>query len=116
MDWFQQLFTRRRHYEELSESIREHLDEKIADLMDRGMTKGQAKQVAHREFGNVTRIQERSREVWQWPNFESILSDLKYAFRQIRKASGRRTFPHLTRLLLDHASSAARGPSFQRHG
>jgi putative ABC transport system permease protein len=88
MGWFQQLFTRHRHYEELSESIREHLDEKIAELMDRGMTKGQAEQIARREFGNVTRIEERSREVWQWPTFESILSDLKYAFRQIGKAPG----------------------------
>ena len=32
MNWFRQLFTRRRRYNELSESIREHLDEKIADL------------------------------------------------------------------------------------
>jgi putative ABC transport system permease protein len=76
MAWLQQLFTRRRHYEELSASIREHLEEKIADLMDGGRTKGQAEQIGRREFGNVTQIEERSREVWQWPTFESILSDL----------------------------------------
>lgn len=35
MNWLAQLFSRRRRYDELSESIREHLDEKIADLMDR---------------------------------------------------------------------------------
>jgi hypothetical protein len=84
----QPLFTRNRHYEELSESIGEHLDEKTADLMDVGMTKGQAVQVARLEFGNVTQIEERSRELWQWPTLESMLSDLKYAFRQIGKASG----------------------------
>jgi len=28
MGWFRQLFTRRRRYDELSESIREHLEEK----------------------------------------------------------------------------------------
>ena len=40
MRWFTQLFTRRRRrYEELSETIREHLEEKIADLTDRGMTR-----------------------------------------------------------------------------
>jgi hypothetical protein len=33
-----EIFTRRRRYMELSESIREHLSEKIADLMDQGMT------------------------------------------------------------------------------
>jgi hypothetical protein len=56
--------------------------------MDRGMTKGQAEHVGRREFGNVTRVEDRNREVWQWPAFESILSDLKYAVRQIRKAPG----------------------------
>ena len=38
MRWLNQLFMRRRRYNELSESIREHLEEKIADLMDVGMT------------------------------------------------------------------------------
>ena len=51
MNWLRQLFSRRRRYDELSESIREHLDEKIADLMDRGMMREQAEQTARREFG-----------------------------------------------------------------
>jgi hypothetical protein len=42
MNWITQLFTRRRHYDELSESIREHLDEKISDLIDSGMTSEEA--------------------------------------------------------------------------
>jgi hypothetical protein len=88
MSWLGQLFSRRRRYDELSESIREHLDEKIADLMDHGMTPDEAERAARREFGNVTRIEERSREVWQWSALESILSDLKYAARQLQKAPG----------------------------
>lgn len=39
MKWIKQMFTRRRRYDELSESIREHLDEKIEDMIDRGMTR-----------------------------------------------------------------------------
>ena len=81
MNWLTQLFTRRRRYDELSESIREHLEEKIADLMDRGMTREQAEHAAHREFGNVTLIEKRSREVWQWPSLESIGADVKFALR-----------------------------------
>jgi hypothetical protein len=88
MNWLTQLFGRRRRYEELSATIREHLDEKIADLTDRGMTWEQAEQAARREFGNVTLIEERSREVWQWPTLESILSDANSGFRQLRKAPG----------------------------
>jgi len=86
MNWFKQLFSRRRRYTELSESIREHLDEKIADLMDRGMTREQAESTARREFGSVTRIEERSREVWQWPGVEGILADIRYAIRQLFKS------------------------------
>lgn len=88
MGWIRQLFSRRRRYDELAETIREHLNEKIADLMDRGMTQEQAESTAHREFGNVTRIEERSREVWQWPTLESIWSDIKFALRQLRRSPG----------------------------
>jgi macrolide transport system ATP-binding/permease protein len=88
MNRMKQLFTRSRRYDELSEAIREHLDEKIADLMDRGMTREQAESAARREFGNVTRIEERSREVWQWPILESILIDLRFAFRQLYRSPG----------------------------
>jgi predicted permease len=88
MNWLTQLFTRRRRYNELSESIREHLDEKIADLMEDGMPRAQAEQTARREFGNVTLMQERSREEWQWPALESILADLKLILRRLRKSPG----------------------------
>jgi macrolide transport system ATP-binding/permease protein len=88
MRWLKQLFSRRRRYDELSASIREHLDEKIADLIDRGMTREQAEQTARRKFGNVTRIEESSREVWQWITVESILADLRYTLRQLSRAPG----------------------------
>ncbi|MGC2661035.1 MAG: permease prefix domain 1-containing protein [Bryobacteraceae bacterium] len=38
---------RRRRYNELSESIREHLDEKIADLMNHGMSQEEAERIKH---------------------------------------------------------------------
>ncbi len=88
MRWLKQLFTRRRRYDELSETIREHLDEKIADLMNRGMTRVQAEQAARREFGNVTLIEQRSREVWQWPGIDQLLEDLRIALRTLAKAPG----------------------------
>jgi hypothetical protein len=61
MNWIRGLVSRRRRYDELSESIRGHLNEKIADLMDRGMTREQAERTARREFGNVARIEENLR-------------------------------------------------------
>ena len=52
------------------------------------MTREQAERAVRRDFGNVTQIEERSREVWQWPTFESILADLRYTLRQLRRAPG----------------------------
>ena len=88
MGWVEQLFARRRCYNELSQSIQEHLEEKIADLMDRGMTREEAERTTRREFGNVTLIEQRGREVWQWSRLESILADLRFGLRQFRKAPG----------------------------
>ncbi len=80
------LFARRGRYDELSASIQEHLDEKIADLMDSGLSREDAERAARREFGNVARIEERSREVWQWRRLESLAADAKYALRQLTKS------------------------------
>jgi predicted permease len=88
MTWLKQLFTRRRRYNELSEAIREHLEEKIANSMDEGMTREEAEQTARCEFGNVTLIEQRSREVWQWPTLESIWADVRYALRQLKNSPG----------------------------
>ena len=88
MRWLKQLFTRRRRYDELSEMICQHIEEKIDDLIDTGMTRDDAQATARREFGNVTLIEQRGREVWQWPTLESILSDTRYALRRLHKSPG----------------------------
>jgi predicted permease len=88
MTWLNQLLTRRRRYNELSEAIREHLEEKIADSMDQGMTRKEAERAARCEFGNVTLIEQQSREVWQWPTLESIWADMRYALRQLKNSPG----------------------------
>jgi hypothetical protein len=57
---FKQHFSRRRRYDELSQSIQEHLDETIADLVDNGMSREEAARAARRQFGNVALLEERS--------------------------------------------------------
>jgi len=82
------MFSRRKRYNQLSESVHEHLAERVADLVAAGVPREAAEFQARREFGNVTRIEEQSREVWQWPRLESLLADVKYALRQMKKSPG----------------------------
>jgi len=83
MRWLAEFFSRRRRYQDISISIQEHLAERTEELMADGLSRKQAEHAARREFGNVTLLEERSREVWQWPAIESILADLKFAFRRL---------------------------------
>jgi hypothetical protein len=88
MSWIKQLFSRRRLYGDLSEEIREHLEEKIEELVAGGMSRKEAEAAARREFGNVTLTEEDSRTVWRWPSIEDFLMDLRYGARMLRKNPG----------------------------
>src|ERR1700674_3580254 len=63
MSWFKQFFSRRRLYNDLSEEIRAHLDEKIDELVASGMPRKEATRAARREFGNLTLVEEDSRSI-----------------------------------------------------
>src|SRR5437660_1023936 len=86
MSWVKQLFSRRRLYGDLSEEIREHLEEKIDELAASGMSRKEAIAAAHRQFGNITLIEEDSRTVWQWPSIENFLMDVRYGLRMLAKS------------------------------
>src|SRR5580692_8570012 len=88
MDWIPQIFRRRKFYEDLSEEIRLHIEERTEQLMSDGMSAEEATRAARRAFGNRTLLEERSREVWQWPTLESIWGDVRFALRQLRKSPG----------------------------
>jgi predicted permease len=83
MTWMNQLFSRRRMYGELSEEIREHLEEKIDELVAGGMSRDEATYTARREFGNATLIEENGRDVWRWLRIEALLADVRYGLRML---------------------------------
>ena len=79
------LFRRRRLYDDLSEEIRAHLEQRADDLVARGMSRKNALIEARRAFGNVTMIQEQGRDSWQWPMIDSFFRDARFALRQLRR-------------------------------
>src|SRR6267142_6989545 len=88
MNWLKQLFSRRRLYNDLSEEIRAHLDEKIEELVASGMSPKEAASAARREFGNVTLAEQDSREVWRWPSIVQFFTDARFGLRILRKNPG----------------------------
>jgi predicted permease len=89
MSWFQLISRRREMDEELSEELRAHIEEKTEELIHfENLSRKDAHEAALRAFGNVALFQQRSREVWQWAWLESVLADLKFIIRRLRKAPG----------------------------
>jgi predicted permease len=88
MHWLRQLFQRRQIYSDLTEEIQQHLAEKVEALIADGMSRKDAEYAAKREFGNIARIEESGHEPWMWPRAESILSDIRFAFRKLRHSPG----------------------------
>src|SRR2546425_7464672 len=80
-------FVRRRQLDrELAQEVESHLEEKIADLMEAGMPEQEARQKANREFGNAALYKEISREVWRWVWLETLIADIRYGLRMLRRS------------------------------
>lgn len=86
MNWIPNIFRRGKPCDDLSEEIRLHIEERAEQLMGEGASVEEAQRKARVAFGNRTVLEERSREVWQWPTLESIWADVRFALRQLRKS------------------------------
>ncbi|MGA3048876.1 MAG: ABC transporter permease [Terracidiphilus sp.] len=88
MNWIPAIFRRGELYNDLSEEMRLHIEERAEQLMREGLSREEAERKARVAFGSRTVLEERSREVWQWPTMESIWADARLALRQLRRSPG----------------------------
>jgi predicted permease len=84
MNWLKQLFSRRRIYNDLSDEMQLHLEEKIEELVASGLPRKEATAAARREFGNLRLLEEDSRDVWRWLSIENFFADVRYGLRMLR--------------------------------
>ncbi|HEY1337886.1 MAG TPA: ABC transporter permease, partial [Bryobacteraceae bacterium] len=75
---------RKHHLDDLGNDIRDHIELEIRDNIERGMTPEDARSAALRKFGNITRVIEDTRAVWQAVWLEQFLQDVRYALRTLR--------------------------------
>ena len=91
MPWFWRLRNTLRAKEvnrEIAEEIEDHIARRAAELQAEGMQTEAAQLQARRAFGNATQIQEKTREMKLPSGFESVLQDLRYGWRSMRKSPG----------------------------
>ena len=84
-DW---LFHRRQRQEELDEEVQSHLRMAARGRMEQGGTAEQARTSAVREFGNVTLVKEVTRDMWGSRSLETLMQDLRFGLRMLRKNPG----------------------------
>lgn len=85
MNWIRNLIGRRRLRREAAEEVASHLEERVDDLVECGLSEAEARQQAKREFGNVARIAEQSREEWTFTWLDQAIRDLRYGLRMLRR-------------------------------
>jgi putative ABC transport system permease protein len=93
---FERLRGRRDVDRDLADELGAHLDARIEELVESGVPIEEARQRARRELGNATLLAERGREVWRFAIVEDTWQDLRYAWRQLRRAPAFATAAILT--------------------
>src|SRR5204863_1584749 len=82
------LFRKRKLEQELAEEIAAHLEMQIEDHVRQGMSPDQARYLALRKFGGIEQVKETYRERRSLAGFETLLRDLSYGFRMLRRSPG----------------------------
>src|SRR5690349_21503743 len=86
MSWWNSLFHKRALDAQLNSEVRFHLDELTDANIARGMSPEEARRRAVLEFGGGEQVKEELRDVHRVAIVETAVSNLKSAFRFIRKS------------------------------
>lgn len=73
---------------DLDDEIRAHFAMAVADRIARGESPAAAAAAARREFGNVGRVKETTRETWGGVWLDRLRQDVHYAGRSLRRSPG----------------------------
>lgn len=79
------LFRGNRHYQELDEEMRLHLELRARKLAASGMTEEDSRYAARKQFGNINLLQEDCRETWHLRFLDELRQDFTYAVRTLRR-------------------------------
>jgi hypothetical protein len=73
---------------ELEEEMQLHIDLRAEEFSERGVIRGEARDMARRQFGNTTLLHEQSHDEWSWVWLDQLFVDVRLAARHLRSAPG----------------------------
>jgi putative ABC transport system permease protein len=79
---------RRQREAELERELRDHLELEAEEQQAAGVSPEEAAYAARRALGNTTQIKEDVRAAWGFQWLETLLQDLRYGLRQLRRNPG----------------------------
>src|SRR5215469_12037594 len=88
MYWFRRLFRKQQTERQLDSELRFHLEQRAQELTETGIAPDEALRRARIEFGGMEGVKEECRESRRGHLLETLLQDVRYGLRVMRRTPG----------------------------